>query len=142
MSSHAQRILKNIDSSLTSEVVQELRGLTKDLFSNAEVPSSARKLLLLILSQLEQLKSEFAKLCERIAQSTSEMPEVMTVKQVSLYLEKAPFTVREWCRHGRIKSHRASKRGRYSEYRISADAIRYYLEHGLLPSNTSYRHPR
>ena len=47
---------------------------------------------------------------------------------------KAEFTVREWCRHGRIKAEkRACGRGRSKEWIIAHDELERYRAHGLLP---------
>ena len=47
---------------------------------------------------------------------------------------KAEFTVREWCRHGRIKAEkRMSGRGAYPAWAISHDEYLRYQREGLLP---------
>jgi hypothetical protein len=49
---------------------------------------------------------------------------------------KAPFTVREWCRLGRLKaSKRESGRGAYQGWAISHDEFLRYQKGGLLPFN-------
>jgi hypothetical protein len=54
--------------------------------------------------------------------------------ELALSVGKAEFTVREWCRQGRIRAQkRASGRGRSREWMIShAELVRYRNE-GLLP---------
>jgi len=47
---------------------------------------------------------------------------------------KAEFTVREWCRHGRIKAEkRMSGRGAYPAWAISHDEYLRYQREGLRP---------
>ena len=47
---------------------------------------------------------------------------------------KAEFTVREWCRHGRIKAEkRMSGRGAHPAWAISHDEYQRYQREGLRP---------
>ena len=47
---------------------------------------------------------------------------------------RAEFTVREWCRHGRILAEkRPCGRGRSKEWMISHDELQRYRDEGLLP---------
>jgi len=61
-----------------------------------------------------------------------------TTEQVAQLVGKAEFTVREWCRHGRLKAEkRMSGRGAYPAWVIShAELLRYQRE-GLLPHRRS-----
>src|SRR5262245_3846186 len=56
------------------------------------------------------------------------------VAEAAERLAKRPFTVREWCRHGRIRAEkRKSGRGAHPSWVIShAELLRYQRE-GLLP---------
>ncbi|MBI1349151.1 helix-turn-helix domain-containing protein [bacterium] len=47
---------------------------------------------------------------------------------------KAPFTVREWARHGRIRAEkRKSGRGAYAAWVVSHSELQRYQREGLLP---------
>ena len=47
---------------------------------------------------------------------------------------KAEFTVREWCRHGRIRAQkRGSSRGPHPAWAVSHDEYLRYQREGLLP---------
>ena len=60
--------------------------------------------------------------------------EWYTTAEAAAELGKAPFTVRQWCLRGRIRSVKAeSGRGAAGEYRISIDEIKRYRNEGLLP---------
>lgn len=54
--------------------------------------------------------------------------------ELAAFLEKAPYTCREWARHGRINAKkRACGRGRAKEWVVSADEVKRIQEEGLLP---------
>lgn len=58
--------------------------------------------------------------------------------EVAELLGKAEYTVREWCRQGRIQAKKKDySRGAYPEWLISHDELTRYRNVGLLP--ISYR---
>jgi hypothetical protein len=60
--------------------------------------------------------------------------EWYTTAEVAHFLRKAEYTVREWCRLGRIHaSKRQYARGAYPEWRISHDELTRIENEGLLP---------
>ncbi len=78
------------------------------------------------LSKIEELLSTLIteKLCKDYY-STSEAAEM---------LGKAEFTVREWCRLGRIRAEkRRCGRGRFQEWMISRQELVRFRNEGLLP---------
>jgi len=79
--------------------------------------------------RLDRIESMLAVLVER-----QTVREWYTTEQVAQLVGKAEFTVREWCRHGRLRAEkRASGRGAYPAWVIShAELLRYQRE-GLLP---------
>lgn len=60
--------------------------------------------------------------------------EWYSVEEFARIVGRAEFTVREWCRHGRVKAERKeSGRGAYRSYAIPhAELLRFQRE-GLLP---------
>jgi predicted site-specific integrase-resolvase len=63
--------------------------------------------------------------------------EWFSTDEVAAALGKAPFTVREWCRHRRIRAKkRKSGRGNAKEWMISADELKRVQDEGLLPFQT------
>jgi hypothetical protein len=60
--------------------------------------------------------------------------EAYTTEETAAILNKSHVTVREWCRHGRVRAtKRACGRGRHHEWQIShAELVRIQNE-GLLP---------
>lgn len=71
--------------------------------------------------------------------------EYYSTQEVAKLLSKRPYTVREWCRLGRVhgeKSH--SGRGLEEEWRISHEELKRIQNEGLLPLQTltEIRQPR
>lgn len=59
-----------------------------------------------------------------------------TIEEAAQLLHKAEFTVREWCRHGRIHAQkRKSGRGKYCSWVISHEELQRYQREGLLPTS-------
>lgn len=81
-----------------------------------------------IAHRLEQIEQALQRLLsERIEQ------EYYSTKDVAEILGKAEFTVREWCRHGRVYAEkRASGRGRSKEWMISNTELNRIRSEGLL----------
>ena len=79
--------------------------------------------------RLEKIEAMLAVLIERQTER-----DWYTTGQVAQLVGKAEFTVREWCRLGRLKAEkRMSGRGAYPAWVIShAELLRYQRE-GLLP---------
>lgn len=80
--------------------------------------------------RLEKIESLLVALVER-----QQVREWYTTEQAAQLLgQKAEFTVREWCRNGRIKAEKKrSGRGAYAAWAIShAELLRIQRE-GLLP---------
>jgi transposase len=79
--------------------------------------------------RLDRIESMLAALVER-----HRVKDWYSVDEVATIVGKAAFTVREWCRHGRIVAQKRSyKRGKSAEWMIShAELIRVQNE-GLLP---------
>ena len=60
--------------------------------------------------------------------------EYYSVEDAASILKKAPFTVREWCRHGRINAEKRDiGRGRSKEWMISHAEIERIKAKGILP---------
>jgi hypothetical protein len=61
--------------------------------------------------------------------------------EVAKLLDKAEFTVREWCRLGKVKAEKKkSGRGVASEWIISHEELTRVRNEGLLPDPRPYRH--
>ena len=82
-----------------------------------------------IEERLERIERMLAALVER-----QTAKDWYTTAEFAQLVGKAEFTVREWCRHGRLKAEkRISGRGAYPAWVVShAELLRYQRE-GLLP---------
>jgi transposase len=79
--------------------------------------------------RLEKIEAMLAVLVER-----QTVREWYTTEQVAQLVGKAEFTVREWCRHGRLNAEkRMSGRGGYQAWVVSHSEVLRYQREGLLP---------
>ena len=82
-----------------------------------------------VLERLERIETLLGKL---VSQRT--IKEWYTVAEVAQILGKAEFTVREWCRNGRVwASKRQCGRGNTKEWIISHEELTRIQNEGLLP---------
>jgi Helix-turn-helix domain len=85
----------------------------------------------LVLERLNRIEAVLTQLVHDRASK-----EYYTTDEVATILKKRPFTVREWCRLGRIHAEkRECGRGAASEWLISHLELVRIQNHGLLPSN-------
>src|SRR5271155_2571405 len=62
-----------------------------------------------------------------------------TTEEFARLVGKAEFTVREWCRHGRVRAEkRMSGRGAFSAWVISHQELLRFQKEGLLPAPESF----
>jgi hypothetical protein len=81
-----------------------------------------------IEERLDRIESLLAALVER-----QQVREWYTTEEFALIVGKAEFTVREWCRHGRITAKkRLSGRGAFAAWVISHEELLRYQREGLL----------
>ena len=79
--------------------------------------------------RLERIENLLTMLVER-----QQVREWYSTEQAARLLEKSEFTVREWCRLGRLKAEkRMSGRGKYPAWVISHAELLQYQREGLLP---------
>ena len=79
--------------------------------------------------RLDRLESMLAMLIER-----QTVRDWYTTEEVAQLLGKAEFTIREWCRLGRIRAQkRGSGRGPHLAWAISHEELLRYRREGLLP---------
>ncbi len=82
-----------------------------------------------ILKKLEHLEAMLAVLVGRAT-----VREWYSTDEFAQMVGKAEFTVREWCRHGRIHAEkRTSGRGAFPAWVISHQELLRYQREGLLP---------
>ena len=81
-----------------------------------------------IAKRLEQIENAL----QRLLSERSEQ-EYYSTKDLAEILGKAEFTVREWCRHGRVNAEkRRSGRGRSKEWMVSNSELQRIRSEGLL----------
>ncbi len=95
----------------------------------------------------QQQFSDLAARLDRIEQTLTLLVQQRTVKdwystaEVAKLLGKAEFTVREWCRLGRVRAQKKKcGRGVSSEWIISHEEVTRVGNEGLLPDVRPYRH--
>jgi hypothetical protein len=78
---------------------------------------------------LEKIEAMLVLLVER-----QQVKSFYEVEEFAGLVHKAAFTVREWCRHGRIRAEkRMSGRGAFPAWVISHQELQRYQREGLLP---------
>jgi hypothetical protein len=96
------------------------------------VVAEIERLAARLLDRFERLESEVAQLRELLRARTIEK-EYYSTKEAAQLLGKRPYTVREWCRLGRINSVKTlSGRGIDEEWRVSHEEILRIQNEGLL----------
>jgi hypothetical protein len=82
-----------------------------------------------IEERLEKIEAMLAILVER-----QTVRDWYTTEQMAELLGKSDFTVREYCRLGRLNAEkRVSGRGKYPQWVVSHEEYRRYQKEGLLP---------
>jgi hypothetical protein len=83
----------------------------------------------IILKELHEVTAMLAVLVER-----QQVREWYSVEEFARIVERAEFTCREWCRHGRIRAEKkGSGRGAYASWAISHAELLRFQKEGLLP---------
>ncbi len=90
--------------------------------------------------RLDEITHEVMGRLDKIDSTLGELLRERTVKEwystaeVAELLDKAEFTVREWCRLGRINAEkRKCGRGRSQEWIVSHEELQRFRNEGLLP---------
>lgn len=84
-------------------------------------------------ARLEAMEALLAEIRDRALVGNVEK-EYYTTKEAATLLNKKPYTVREWCRLGRISAEKShSGRGLDEEWRISSEELTRFQNEGLLP---------
>ena len=90
-----------------------------------------------LFARLERIEAALTLLAQR-----QTVKEWYTTEEVARLVGKAEFTVREWCRHGRLKAEkRMSGRGAYPAWVISHAELQRYQREGLSPYFRHGLHP-
>jgi hypothetical protein len=96
------------------------------------------------LDQLDQQITKLTTILSRVTElveSGQELQESFSTAEVAKLLDKAEFTVREWCRLGRIHAEKKpSGRGPAGEWTITRQELTRIRNEGLLPDARAYRH--
>jgi transposase len=84
----------------------------------------------LLLERLDRIEEKLTALMERQA-----VKDWYSTDEVAKALGKAEFTVREWCRLGRVRGEKkGSGRGKYQSWVVSHDELLRIRREGLLPA--------
>ncbi len=84
-----------------------------------------------LIQRLERIEIILAAILER-----ETVKEWYTTEEFARLAGKAEFTVREWCRLGRVRAaKKGSGRGKFCSWVVSHDELLRYRREGLLPLN-------
>lgn len=100
---------------------------------NAETPAGQA-------ATLQQLVDLQRRLLARLEQLTGAAPQSWySPMEVARLIDRAPATVRGWCRQGRLAARKRSVgRGDKLDWEISATELQRYRDHGLLPQESQH----
>jgi hypothetical protein len=83
----------------------------------------------LVLQRLERIETTLAELLQQRT-----VKDWYSTDEVAAILGKAPFTVRQWCRLGRVRAKkRPCGRGLSAEWMIAHEELQRIQNEGLLP---------
>jgi hypothetical protein len=86
-----------------------------------------------IFGRMSELKAMILEIKE-ILGNPAQARESYSVEEAAKLLGREPYTVREWCRHGRINaSKRREQRGEAALWSISTAEVARIKDEGLLP---------
>lgn len=93
-----------------------------------------------ILHELREVSSRLQRLEGQVEKLGLQnvVKDSYTTEEVACLLNRAPFTVREWARHGRINAKKKYGRGAEGEWRISHEELTRIRNQGLLPIRRSW----
>jgi hypothetical protein len=102
-------------------------------------PAFFTRLDMNVEERLERIEAMLVVLVDR-----QQVREWYSVEEFARAVGKAEFTVREYCRLGRLNAEkRRSGRGAYPQWVLSHDELERYRRHGLLPMiQPSFAHAR
>jgi hypothetical protein len=84
-----------------------------------------------VLERLARIESALKTLVER-----QTVKDFYSTDELAVIFGKAEFTVREWCRKGRIKAQkRRSGRGKFQSWVVSHEELQRIQREGLLPED-------
>ena len=84
-----------------------------------------------ILEKLDRIEATLAVLVEQ-----RQIQDWYDTKTAAKILQRSPYSIREWCRSGRVNAEkRASGRGNSKEWIISHEELMRIRSQGLLPPN-------
>ena len=94
----------------------------------------------LLIHMVEQFQTEMRTRLSRVESQLTMLAQQKVVQEAystemfAKIVDKAEYTVREWCRHGRLRAtKRPCGRGTQKEWMISHAELERYRQEGLLP---------
>jgi excisionase family DNA binding protein len=106
-----------------------LTGMSGKDATSLRTPAMSTDDITTVLARLDRIEATLKTLVERQV-----VKDWYTTEEIAALVGKSEYTVREWCRQGRIRAQKkGSGRGKYQSWVVGHEELERFQKEGLLP---------